>query len=57
MDDNDNVTGYLTYSARMANVDYSRCDSLVPKEEPTKEIYYKVNLSHADRTAVAYALK
>ena len=46
--DNNNVTGYLTYSVKITNIDYSRCDSLVPKEEPAKEIHYKVNLLHAE---------
>ena len=48
VDDYNNITEYLNYSAKMTNIDYSRCDSLVPKEQPAKEIHYKVNLSHAE---------
>ena len=39
------IKGWFTYSAKMTNIDYSYCDSLVPEEEPAKEIRYKVNLS------------
>ena len=48
VDDNNNVTGYLIYSAMMTTIDYSCCDSLVPEEEPIKEIHYKVNLLYAE---------
>ena len=47
--DGDNVAGYMTYSAKMANIDfYSQCDSLVPVDGPTKEVHYKVNLMPAE---------
>ena len=29
------------------NIDYSWCDSLVPNEEPFKEVHYEVNLLHS----------
>ena len=48
LDDDDNVQGRMIYAAKIANIDYFRCDSLVPKEEPLKEIHNKVNLSHAE---------
>ena len=32
VDDDNNITGYLVYSAKMTHVCYSCCDSLVPKE-------------------------
>ena len=47
VDDDNNITGYLTYSARMTNIDYFCCDSLLPEEQPAKEIHNKVNLSYA----------
>ena len=31
----------------MANIDYSRCDSLVPTADPVKDLHYKVNLLHS----------
>ena len=43
----DKVAAYLTFLGNMANIDYSRCDSLVPIEEPVKEAHYKVNLLHS----------
>ena len=47
--DGDNVAGYMTYSTKMANIDfYSCCNSLVPVDEPNKGVYYKVNLMHAE---------
>ena len=32
---------------RIANIDYSRCDSIAADDEPVKEVHYNVNLSHA----------
>ena len=32
----------------MTNIDYSRCNSLVPEKQPAKKIHYKVNLSKQD---------
>ena len=43
----DKVAAYLTFLGNMANIDYSRCDSLVPSEEPFEEAHYKVNLLHS----------
>ena len=41
--------GWISYSAKMLNIDfYSRCDSLVPEDEPVMDIHYKVNLTHAE---------
>ena len=40
--------GYSIYSIRMTNIDYSRCDSLVPEEQPANEIHYKVNIWKQD---------
>ena len=45
--DRDKVAAYLTYSARVANIDYSRCDSIATDDEPVKEVHYNVNLSYA----------
>ena len=46
-DEKDNVMRWITYSAKMANIDYfSRCDILVPEEESIKDVRYKVNLSY-----------
>ena len=41
------LVSYMTYAAKMATIDYSRCDSLVPIEEPTVDVHYKVNLCHS----------
>ena len=38
----------MAYAVKMANINYSCCDSLVPKEEPIKDVHYKVNLSYAE---------
>ena len=38
----------MTYSSKMANIDYSRCDSLVPYDDPVKVVHYKVNLLHSE---------
>ena len=39
------VAAYMTYSAKMANIDFYSCyDSLVPDKEPVKDVDYKVNL-------------
>ena len=43
----DKVAAYLTFSVNKANIDYSRCDSLVPNEEPVKEAHCKVNLLYS----------
>ena len=48
LDDDNNITEFMVYSAKIANIDYSRCNSLVLKEEPVQEMHYKVNLSHAE---------
>ena len=45
----DSVAAYLTFSGNMANIDYSRCDTLVPIAEPVKESHYKVNLLHSHK--------
>ena len=41
-----NTTGFITYAATMTNIDYSRCDSLVPEGQTVKDIHYKINLSN-----------
>ena len=41
------LVSYITYAAKMATIDYSRCDSLVPIEEPVVDLHYKVNLLHS----------
>lgn len=41
--------GYFIYSVRMTNIDYYRCDSLVPEKQSAKEINYNVNLSERDK--------
>ena len=39
----------MTYSTKMANIDYySCCDSLVPEDEPVKDVHYKVNLLNTE---------
>ena len=49
IDNNNNVMGWMTYSAKTANIDfYSHCDSLVPEDELVNNVHYKVNLSHAE---------
>ena len=45
--DGEKVVAYLTYSGNMANIDYPRCDSLVPNEEQFEEAHYKVNLLYS----------
>ena len=37
--------GHMTLHARMAVLNYARCDTLIPESIPLPEIYYKVNLS------------
>ena len=32
---------------KMATIDYSRCDSLVPITEPVVDLHYKINLLHS----------
>ena len=41
------LVSYITYAAKMATLDYSRCDSLVPIKEPVVDLHYKVNLRHS----------
>ena len=41
--------GWFTYSTKITNTDYSCWDSLVPEEQPIKEIRNKINLSKQDR--------
>ena len=43
--DDGNNTGFLTYSAKMAVTNYTRCDTLIPGDQLAKQIHYKVNLS------------
>ena len=43
----DKIAAYLTFSGNMANIDYSRCNSLVPSEAPFEKLHYKVNLRHS----------
>ena len=50
--DRDKIAAYLTYSGNKANIDYSRCDSLVPSGEPFKEAHYKVSLLHTREIAI-----
>ena len=38
----------MTYAAKVANVDYARCDSLFPDNKPVKDVHYKVNLLHSE---------
>ena len=54
IDKHDNVLGHMTYSAKMTNIDYTRCDSLVSEEEPVKNVHYKVNLLHAEEMESKY---
>ena len=41
------LVSYITYVAKMAIIDYSWCDSLVPIKEPVVDLHYKVNLRHS----------
>ena len=45
--DTKELISYMTYAAKMTNIHYSRCDSLVPIKEPTVDLHYKVNLRHS----------
>ena len=40
-----NTYGHMTFHTTMAIMNYTCCDSLVPKEIPPPQIHYKVNLS------------
>ena len=49
------IAGSMTYASKQANIeyqanvaaiDYSRCDCLVPSEEPLGNAHYRVNLHH-----------
>ena len=43
------LISYMTYAAKMAVMDYSQCDSLLPipiKQPPPIDLHYKVNLLH-----------
>ena len=42
------VIGWMTYTAKVTNIDYSQCDSLVPNKEPVKDVHCKVNLLHSE---------
>ena len=49
IDKNDIVLGHMTYSAKMTNINYTRCDSLISEEaESVNIVHYKVNLHHAE---------
>ena len=37
--------GHITLHARMALLNYARCDTLIPELVPSPEIHYKVNLT------------
>ena len=41
------LVSYMTYAAKMATIDYSRCDSLVLIEESAVDLHYKVNLHNS----------
>ena len=45
--DGTKVAVYLTLAGNMANIDYARCDSLVPTTDPIEDVHYKVNLLHS----------
>ena len=45
--DTKELISYITYAAKMATINYSRCDSLVPIEQPDVDLHYKVNLRHS----------
>ena len=49
MDKDDNVVSYWTMHVKMAVIDYSRCDNLLPtpiKVPSPVNLHYKVNLLH-----------
>ena len=39
IDNNNNVLGQMTYCAKMTNIDYTRCDSLVQKKKNLSTLY------------------
>ena len=41
------LVSYITYAAKMAIIDYFRCNSLVPIAEPVVDLHKKVNLLHS----------
>ena len=41
------IVSYMTYSAKMANVDYTRFDSLVTEDVADQVVNYNANLLHA----------
>ena len=41
------IVSYMTYSAKIANVDYTSFDSMITEDVADKEIHYNANLSHA----------
>ena len=47
--DRTKVAAYITMVRNMANIDYSRCDSLVPTADPVEDLHYKVNLLHTHK--------
>ena len=46
--DGNKCLGWMTYTSKVANKDYSRYDSLVSDNEPVKDVHYNVNLMHAE---------
>ena len=38
----------MTYTAKVANIDYSQSYGLVPDKEHVKDVHYKVNLLHSE---------
>ena len=41
------IVSYMTYAAKMANVDYTRFDSMITEDVADNKIHYNANLSHA----------
>ena len=41
------TVAYMTYSAKMANMDYARFDSLVTEDVADQVVHYNANLLHA----------
>ena len=45
IDKSGNTYGHMTFRSYMAQLNYSRCDALIPPIAPTLEIHYKMNLA------------
>ena len=56
LNDNNNVQRWMAYTAKMTNIDYSRCNSFVLKKQPVKEVHDKFNLLHTEEIQYRFNL-